>query len=30
VEFILVFLVPGAAILGAGDLAGLVVFDVGA
>jgi hypothetical protein len=28
-EFILVFLVPRVAVLGAGDLAGFVVFDVG-
>lgn len=28
-EFILMFLVPGTSILGWGDLAGLVVFDVG-
>jgi hypothetical protein len=29
-EFVLVLLVPGPAVLGARDLAGLVVFDVGA
>jgi hypothetical protein len=28
-EFVLVFLVPRTSILGRGDLAGLVVFDVG-